>query len=311
MVMRYVSQALGQQHVVAEPPGPLDRFLPERASCLRLAGEEIRAAQHRQGSAEQPLVAQLAGDLDRLFSKLPCRGDVNEASGARSGDQRRGEQRGVGAGVGPPERRHEQPEGLLLPGAALPVAARARRPGAAPARSRPGGRPHDPAARRRLAWSASSRASQLPAPARSGKRPPPRRPPGNARSAPRRPRRPRSSPASTSRSAANSRIVSSSRYRRAVPGGLGHDQALVHQRPEQVGDIQHVQAAGPAHRLGRVQAEAAGEHRQAPQQHLLGAGQQRIRPGDGRPQGLLAFQRGAAAPGQQPEPLVQPVVQLG
>ena len=85
-------------------PGQLDRLLPERAPCLRLAGEEMRAAQCREGSAEQPVVAQLAGDLDRLFSKLPCRGDVDEASDARSGDQCRGEQRGVGAGVGPPER---------------------------------------------------------------------------------------------------------------------------------------------------------------------------------------------------------------
>src|SRR5580658_3175434 len=67
-------QAPGQQHVVAEPPGPLDRFLPERAPCLRLAGEEMRAAQRPKGSAEQPLVAQPAGDLDRLVSKLPCGG---------------------------------------------------------------------------------------------------------------------------------------------------------------------------------------------------------------------------------------------
>jgi hypothetical protein len=37
-------QALGQLHVVAEPPGKLDRLLPERAPCLRLAGEEMRAA---------------------------------------------------------------------------------------------------------------------------------------------------------------------------------------------------------------------------------------------------------------------------
>jgi hypothetical protein len=36
-------QAPGQQDVVAEPPGTLDRFLPERASCRRLAGEETRA----------------------------------------------------------------------------------------------------------------------------------------------------------------------------------------------------------------------------------------------------------------------------
>ena len=93
-------------------------------------------------------------------------------------------------------------------------------------------------------------------------------------------------------------------------GGLGHHQALVHQRPEQAGDIQHVQVSGPAHRLGGIQAEAAGEHRQARQQQLLGAGQQRIRPVDGGPQRLLAFQRGAAAPRQQPEPLIQAGGQL-
>ena len=34
------------------------------------------------------------------------------------------------------------------------------------------------------------------------------------------------------------------------PGGLGQHQALVHQRAEQIRDIQHVEAAGPAYRLG-------------------------------------------------------------
>jgi hypothetical protein len=38
----------------------------------------MRATQFGQGPAEQPLVAQLAGDVDCLFSKLPCGGDVNE-----------------------------------------------------------------------------------------------------------------------------------------------------------------------------------------------------------------------------------------
>ena len=122
MVGKIPAQALGQQHVVAEPPGAFDRFLPERAPCLRLAGEEVRVAQCRQGAAEQPLVAQLAGDLDRLFSKRPCGEEVNEESSVRSGDQGRGEQRGVGVGVRPRERGHEQLEGLLLPGARSPVA---------------------------------------------------------------------------------------------------------------------------------------------------------------------------------------------
>jgi hypothetical protein len=34
----------------------------------------------------------------------------------------RGEQRQIGVGVGPPDRRHEQLEGLLLPGSRYPVA---------------------------------------------------------------------------------------------------------------------------------------------------------------------------------------------
>jgi hypothetical protein len=112
------AQGLGQQDVVTESPGPLDRFVPERAPCLRLASEGTPGAQCRQGCAEQPLVAQLAGDLDRLFSKLPCGGEVYEESGARGGDQCRGEQRGVGAGAGPTEDWYEQPEGLRQPGPA-------------------------------------------------------------------------------------------------------------------------------------------------------------------------------------------------
>ena len=303
-------QALGQQHVVAEPPGPLDRLLPERAPCLRLAGEVMRAAQCRQGSAEQPLVAQLAGDLDRLFSKLPCRGDVNEASDERGGDQCRGEQRGVGVGVGPPEHRHEQPEGLLLPGPGPPVAASAtprrsttavpsgpagRMPGGAPQVGLIGVQPGQPAAllrpgqisRRRLGHGQEMRA------VRRGDR-------GGLAVAG------LDQPLGGEQPDRLQQPVP-----QRFPGGLGHHQALVHQRPEQIRDIQHIEVTGPAHRLGRVQAEAAGEHRQARQQHPLGAGQQRIRPADRRPQRLLAFQRGAAAPGQQPEPLIQPAVQLG
>ena len=74
------------------------------------------------------------------------------------------------------------------------------------------------------------------------------------------------------------------------PGGLGHDQALVHQRAKQAGHLQHVQVTGPAHRLGGGQAEAAAEHRQASQQHPLRRGQQRIGPADcaGRPAAVRA-----------------------
>src|SRR5580658_5793784 len=61
-----VGQALAQQDVVAEAAGSLDRLLPEGAPCLRLAGEVPSGAQRRKGPAEQPVVPQLAGDLDRL-----------------------------------------------------------------------------------------------------------------------------------------------------------------------------------------------------------------------------------------------------
>jgi hypothetical protein len=51
------AQAHGQQDVVAEPPGALDGLLPERTPCLRLAGEEMRAAQRRKGPDQKPVVA--------------------------------------------------------------------------------------------------------------------------------------------------------------------------------------------------------------------------------------------------------------
>ena len=141
-------QAPGQQDVVAEPAGALDSLLPERAPYVRLAGPEICVAQCRKGADEQPVVAQLPCDLDRLFSKVPRRGDVNPASGPRGGDQRCGEQRGVRAGVGPPEHRHEQPEGLLQPGTGSPVAverhaqAQHQRGPVRAAGRMPGGAPH-------------------------------------------------------------------------------------------------------------------------------------------------------------------------
>ena len=50
------------------------------------------------------------------------------------------------------------------------------------------------------------------------------------------------------------------------PGRLGHHQALVHQRPQQASDIERLDAPEPAHRLGGVQIEAHGDHRQPAQQ---------------------------------------------
>ena len=49
-------------------------------------------------------------------------------------------------------------------------------------------------------------------------------------------------------------------------GGLCHDEALVHQRAEQVGDLNRLDVTEAANRFGGVQIEAFREDRQAPQQ---------------------------------------------
>ena len=92
-----------------------------------------------------------------------------------------------------------------------------------------------------------------------------------------------------------------------LPGRLGHHQALIHKRAEQAGDLERLEVTDAADCFGGVQIEAFGEHRQAPQQQLLGAVQQRIRPLDGGCQGLLPRQSGAASPGQEAETLVETV----
>ena len=192
------------------PKGPPASGSPARA----------RGARCREGPDQQPVVALPAGELDRLFSKLPCRGHVNEGGDRHGGDQCRAEQRGVGAGVRPPQRGHRAARRPPAPGSARPSSGRARPPGAAPARSRPGGRRR--AGRRAAGWPDRRPAgpASCPAPARSDR--------AAAASATARKCAQCASaaalppPASASRSAANSRIVSSSRYRRVPPGGLGH-----------------------------------------------------------------------------------------
>ena len=92
------------------------------------------------------------------------------------------------------------------------------------------------------------------------------------------------------------------------PRWLRHDEAFVHERTEKAGDLECLDVTEAAHPFSGVQIEALGEHRQAPQQQLLGAVEQRIGPVDGRLQGLLPFQGGAASPGEQAKALVETVV---
>ena len=69
------------------------------------------------------------------------------------------------------------------------------------------------------------------------------------------------------------------------------------------------EVAGPADRLGGARSKTAGERRQAPQQHLFGAGQRRTsRP---PPAASAAVPARCGSPGRQPEPLVQTVMQPG
>ena len=58
--------------------------------------------------------------------------------------------------------------------------------------------------------------------------------------------------------------------------------------------------------LGRVEREAAGEHREAPEHRALALGQQLVAPVDRRLQRLLAGQHRARAAGEQPEAVVEP-----
>ena len=69
---------------------------------------------------------------------------------------------------------------------------------------------------------------------------------------------------------------------KGYPGRLGHDKALVHERTEKFGHVEHPDAALAADRFCGVEIEALREHQQGPQQRLLGAVEQRVRPVDGR-----------------------------
>ena len=92
----------------------------------------------------------------------------------------------------------------------------------------------------------------------------------------------------------------------------------LHERPiDQARDeVQNVSPLTPslclvgAHRLGRGQGKAAGEDREPAQQGTLDFRQERVAPIDGRPQRLVARQRGRAVTGQEAKSIVQAGRQL-
>ena len=63
--------------------------------------------------------------------------------------------------------------------------------------------------------------------------------------------------------------------------------------------------------LRGIEIKATQKRRQPAKHDPLGLGQQRMRPIDRGPQGLLAAHRGTGTPGQQPEPVAQTIKNLG
>ena len=86
----------------------------------------------------------------------------------------------------------------------------------------------------------------------------------------------------------------------------GGDEGLVDQPAEHVEDLAGRHLVVGADRLGGGQLAAAGEHRQPGEQAAFVLEQQVVAPVHHRPQGLLAGQGGAGAPGEQPEAVVEP-----
>ena len=94
------------------------------------------------------------------------------------------------------------------------------------------------------------------------------------------------------------------------PPKIGHHQALVDQRGQEVGDLGGDQIAESADGFGGFELEATGEHGQPSEQDPLGLREQVERPVDQSPQGLLARQGGAVPSGEKPEAMLQTVVEL-
>jgi hypothetical protein len=97
-----------------------------------------------------------------------------------------------------------------------------------------------------------------------------------------------------------------------LPGGRPgpQHQRLVDQGGQPVQDVQP-EPAGVAHRLGRLQRPAAGEHRQPREQPPLGVREQVVAPGDGPAQGPLPVRQGPGPAGEQAEAPLEPGQDLG
>ncbi len=301
-------QGLGEQDVVVQRPGPLDGLLAERQAALGLPGEVTGGTENGEGLDEHAGVVHLAGDLDRPFAVPLRRRYVGDAGDARGHDQGPAEQHLVGPGRGPLEHRREQVQGFPAPGAREPVpvlghgeaqdllgAGRpaGRGPGRAPQVRVVEVQPGEPGT---LVRSPQMRIGRL----------------GDGQVIPAVGVRDDGGLVLTGLGEAFRRELADRLQQpvaQGVPGWFGRDQALVHQRADQPGDVEHLDIVQAADRLGRVEIEALRERRQPPQQRALRVVEQRIGPVDGRPQRLLARQGGPAPAGEQAEALVEAVEQ--
>lgn len=90
---------------------------------------------------------------------------------------------------------------------------------------------------------------------------------------------------------------------RAHPLAL-HDQRFVHQVGQAIENLKLVGTRG-RHRDRGLQRPSAGEDRESPKERLLRRGEKAIAPIHGSAQGLVSFQGGATAAGEQAEAIVE------
>ena len=93
-------------------------------------------------------------------------------------------------------------------------------------------------------------------------------------------------------------------------GAVVDEQRLVDQPADDVADVGGPEMLVGAHRLGRLERAATGEHREPFEHGLFVFEQQVVAPVGDRPQGLLTWERRARTAGQQSEPVVESLRQL-
>ena len=92
---------------------------------------------------------------------------------------------------------------------------------------------------------------------------------------------------------------------RSIGGFVGVHHRLGHQAADGLDRVPGVDAVTGDHGGGVGPGEAAREHAQAGEDPLLHRGEERVRPFDRGPEGLVTLDRAAATAGEQPEPLVE------